>query len=57
MRYQEIVDAFADEATHIKALISARNATLEDDVSQDFIEVLREEGYVLPDLADFEEVA
>ncbi len=54
MRYQEIVDAFADEATHIKALISARNATLEDEVSQDFIEVLREEGYVV---AQVEEVA
>ena len=57
MRYEEIIDVFADEATHIKALISARNAKPEDDVSQDFIEVLREEGYVLPNLADFEEVA
>lgn len=54
MRYQEIVDVFADEATHIKALISARNAKPEDEVSQDFIEVLREEGYVV---AQVEEVA
>lgn len=57
MRYEEIIDMFADEATHIKALISARNAKPEDEVSQDFIEVLREEGYVLPDLVDFVEVA
>lgn len=56
MRYEQIVDAFCDDAQHINSLISARGVKLSDEVDSDFIDVLREDGYVIPDLTDFEEL-
>ncbi len=56
MRYEQILDVFDSDIQHLRALMSARGVKETDDVDSDFIDVLREEGYIVPDLADFEEV-
>ena len=55
MRYEELMDAFESDIQHIRALMSARGVKETDEVDSDFIDVMREEGYTMPDLADFEE--
>lgn len=54
LTYESLIDAYTEDATHIRALISARGVKKSDVVDQDFIDVMREEGYVIPDIADFE---
>ena len=41
----------------IRALMSARGIKETDEVDSEFIDVMRDEGYIVPDLAEFEEVA
>ncbi len=55
MRYEQILDAFDHDIDHLRALMSARGVKETDVVDSDFIDVMREEGYIVPDLADFEE--
>jgi hypothetical protein len=55
MRYEQLLDAFDNDITHLRALMSARGVKPLDEVDNDFIDVLREEGYEIPDLADFED--
>ena len=57
MRYDELMDAFESDIQHIRALISARGIKETDEVDSEFIDVMRDEGYIVPDLAEFEEVA
>jgi hypothetical protein len=57
MRYDELMDAFESDIQHIRALMSARGIKETDEVDSEFIDVMRDEGYIVPDLAEFEEVA
>ena len=56
-RYDELMDAFESDIQHIRALMSARGIKETDEVDSEFIDVMRDEGYIVPDLAEFEEVA
>jgi len=57
MRYDELMDAFESDIQHIRALMSARGIKETDEVDSEFIDVMRDEGYIVPDLAEFEEAA
>jgi hypothetical protein len=47
MKYEEILNIAQndDELQHLRALISARGAKMDDEVDSDFLSVLAEEGY------------
>lgn len=55
MRYEQLLDAFDYDIDHLRALMSARGVTLLDEVDNDFIDVMREEGYIVPYPAEFDE--
>ena len=46
MKYKEILDMAQDEEIqHLRALISARGAKMDEEVDTDFLSMLAEEGY------------
>ncbi|MFA5752947.1 MAG: hypothetical protein WC910_07765 [Bacteroidales bacterium] len=47
MNYEEILDIAQndDEIQHLRALISARGAKMDEEVDADFLSMLAEEGY------------
>ena len=45
MTYQALLDNCDDEPQHLRALISARGVELTDIVDEDFLDVMRKEGY------------
>ena len=47
MKYHELVNQYADDAQHIHALMSARGVTENDEIDDEFFDVLDEEGYMV----------
>jgi malonyl CoA-acyl carrier protein transacylase len=53
MKYEEILDIAQndDEIQHLRALISARGARMDEEVDTDFLSMLAEEGYNIEEVA------
>ena len=45
MKYHELVNQYADDAQHIHALMSARCVAENDEIDDEFFDMLNEEGY------------
>lgn len=48
--YQDLLDN-TDDIQHMSALISSRGAKMDEEVDQDFLDVLKEEGYRVEEVA------
>lgn len=53
MNYEEILDIAQndDEIQHLRTLISARGAKMDEEVDNDFLSMLAEEGYDIKEVA------